>query len=184
MLQVKVKTYIRGGVHNFRDCCCSSAMLRQMILLAYTGSQCTTFHAAGWKCWFFTFFLGPCIRPDAISRRIRQRECVKSCTSLGKCETETLTMIREAFGEESMSRTRMFERHVRFRADWKRRDRWRSKSRTCSSFSMKSMEFVLAGQTVNSAYYCEILWRVREHVWRLRPELWRQRNWLLHHDNA
>jgi hypothetical protein len=45
-------------------------------------------------------------------------------------------------------------------------------------------EFVLAGQTVNSAYFCGILWRVYENVRRLRPELWRQKNWLLHHDNA
>jgi hypothetical protein len=45
-------------------------------------------------------------------------------------------------------------------------------------------EFVLAGQTVNSAYYCEVLRRLRANVRRLRPELWRQKNWLLHHDNS
>jgi hypothetical protein len=45
-------------------------------------------------------------------------------------------------------------------------------------------EFVLAVQTVNSAYYCHVLWRLRKNVWRLRPELWRQKNWPLHHDNA
>jgi histone-lysine N-methyltransferase SETMAR len=44
-------------------------------------------------------------------------------------------------------------------------------------------EFFLAGQTVNSAYYCDVLQRLRENVRRLRPELWRQKNWLLHHDN-
>jgi hypothetical protein len=45
-------------------------------------------------------------------------------------------------------------------------------------------EFVLAGQTVKSAYYCHVLRRLRENVRRLRPELWRQKNWLLHHENA
>jgi hypothetical protein len=45
-------------------------------------------------------------------------------------------------------------------------------------------EFVLEGQTVNSAYYCDILRRLRENVRTLRPELWRQKNWPLHHDNA
>jgi hypothetical protein len=45
-------------------------------------------------------------------------------------------------------------------------------------------EFVLVGQAVNSAYYCDVLWRLREHVRRLHPELWRQKNWLLHHGNA
>jgi hypothetical protein len=52
--------------------------------------------------------------------------------------TETLTMIRQAFGEERMSRTRVFEWHDRFRPDRKRRDRWRAKSRACSSFSLTS----------------------------------------------
>jgi hypothetical protein len=32
-------------------------------------------------------------------------------------------------------------------------------------------EFVMAGQTVNSAYYCDVLQRLRENVRRLRPEL-------------
>jgi hypothetical protein len=45
-------------------------------------------------------------------------------------------------------------------------------------------EFIMAGQTVNSAYYCDVLWRVHESVQRLCPELWPQKNWLLHHDNA
>jgi hypothetical protein len=45
-------------------------------------------------------------------------------------------------------------------------------------------EFVLASQTGISAYYCDVLRRLRENVRRLRPELWRQKNWLLHHDKA
>jgi hypothetical protein len=45
-------------------------------------------------------------------------------------------------------------------------------------------EFVLAGQTVTSAYYCYILRRLRENARRLLPELWQQKNCLLHHDNA
>jgi hypothetical protein len=45
-------------------------------------------------------------------------------------------------------------------------------------------EFVQVGQTVNSAYYCDVLQRLRENVRRFRPELWRQNNWLLQHDNA
>jgi hypothetical protein len=45
-------------------------------------------------------------------------------------------------------------------------------------------EFVLAGQTVDSANYCDFLRRLLENVQRLLPEIWRQKNWLLHHDNA
>jgi hypothetical protein len=46
-----------------------------------------------------------------------------------------------------------------------------------------SKEFVLEGQTVDSAYYWDVLRRLRENMWRLRPELRRQKNWLLH-DNG
>jgi hypothetical protein len=45
-------------------------------------------------------------------------------------------------------------------------------------------EFFLAGQTLNSAYYCDVLRRLRENVRRLCAEIWRQKDWLLHHDNA
>jgi hypothetical protein len=44
--------------------------------------------------------------------------------------------------------------------------------------------FALAGQPVNSAYFCAFLRRLREKVRRLRPKLWRQMNWLFHHNNA
>jgi hypothetical protein len=44
-------------------------------------------------------------------------------------------------------------------------------------------EYVLAGQTVSFAYYCDLR-QLRKNVQRICPELWRQKNWLLHHDNA
>jgi hypothetical protein len=37
-------------------------------------------------------------------------------------------------------------------------------------------EFFLAGQTVNSAYYCDVSRRLRENVQRLGLELWQQKN--------
>jgi hypothetical protein len=33
-------------------------------------------------------------------------------------------------------------------------------------------EFVLAGQTVNSACYCDVLQRMSKNMRRIRPELW------------
>jgi hypothetical protein len=43
-------------------------------------------------------------------------------------------------------------------------------------------DFVLEDQTVNSAYYLDVLRRLLENVRRLLPEIWWQTNWLLHHD--
>jgi hypothetical protein len=37
--------------------------------------------------------------------KIEQRVCIKFCVKLGKSATETLDMIREAFGEHSLSGT-------------------------------------------------------------------------------
>jgi hypothetical protein len=50
-------------------------------------------------------FLRPFIWPVAILLRIRQRNSFKCCENLGENVTETLEMIRQAFGEEGMSRT-------------------------------------------------------------------------------
>jgi hypothetical protein len=37
-------------------------------------------------------------------------------------------------------------------------------------------EFALAGQTVNSGHYCDVLRRLHGNLRRLRQELWRQKN--------
>jgi hypothetical protein len=86
-----------------------------------------------------------------------------------------------------MSSTQVFEWHAWFRADRKIQVKIKIKSMHIIFFDIKRIvhkEYVLAGQTVNSAYYCDALRRLRENVRRIRSELWRQKNWLLHHDNA
>jgi hypothetical protein len=45
-------------------------------------------------------------------------------------------------------------------------------------------EFVPQDQTVNAAFYVEVLKRLCERVRHVRPELWAEKNWILHHDNA
>jgi len=61
------------------------------------------------------------------------------------------------------------------------------KSMIITFFDIKGIvhkEFVPTGQTVNSWFYCEVLWRLREKVRRHRPQLWREQTWLLHHNNT
>jgi hypothetical protein len=40
--------------------------------------------------------------------KIEQGVCIKFCVKLGKSATESLEMLREAFGEHSLSRTAVF----------------------------------------------------------------------------
>jgi hypothetical protein len=48
--------------------------------------------------------------------KIEQRVCIKFCTKLGKSATETFEILCEAFGEHSLSRTVVFERHSCYKA--------------------------------------------------------------------
>jgi hypothetical protein len=41
--------------------------------------------------------------------KIEQRVCINFLVKLGKSDTETFEMLREAFGEYSVSRTAVFE---------------------------------------------------------------------------
>jgi histone-lysine N-methyltransferase SETMAR len=45
-------------------------------------------------------------------------------------------------------------------------------------------EFVPNGETVNQAFYLQVLKRLRDMVRRKCPELWQSGEWWLHHDNA
>jgi hypothetical protein len=45
-----------------------------------------------------------------------QHVCMKFCVKLSKSATKTLEMLREAFGEHSLSQTAVFECHSCFKA--------------------------------------------------------------------
>jgi hypothetical protein len=90
-------------------------------------------------------------------------------------------MIRQAYGKEILSRTRVFEWHSWFGGDRKKARQMKNeiKSMLIIFFNNKVIiheEFVLAGQRLNFLYYCDVLRRLPENVRRLRPELCRQKN--------
>jgi len=47
--------------------------------------------------------------------KLQQTANIKFCAKLGKSGAETFEMIRRAYGNEAMSRTRCFEWHARFK---------------------------------------------------------------------
>ena len=47
--------------------------------------------------------------------RKEQRVCIKFCVNLGKSATETLEMIQQGFGDQSLSRAQVFQWHARFK---------------------------------------------------------------------
>jgi hypothetical protein len=52
-----------------------------------------------------------CFVLSVMDGKIEEHVCIKFCVKLGKSASETPEMLREAFGEHSLSRTAVFEWH-------------------------------------------------------------------------
>jgi len=50
-----------------------------------------------------------------MDQRKEQRVCIKFCANLVKSGMETLKMIQQGFGAESMSHTQVFQWHTQFK---------------------------------------------------------------------
>jgi hypothetical protein len=127
---------------------------------------------------FTSLYLQSCMWPDGISRWIwkRNRDVHQILwKSWKKCDgdpSNDLTSIRgrkhEPYTESPKSTRTRKPRQVKVTV----------KGMLIIFFDIKGIvhkEFALAGQTVSSAYYCDVQGRQRENVRRLRPELGWQR---------
>jgi hypothetical protein len=92
-----------------------------------------------------------------------QRNSIKFCATLRKSEADTLAMIRQAFEEESTSRT---HRKTKLTETEKRRDRLGVKSRARSSFPLFTKN---CNGRPNSQFWipCNVLWWLRVNGRRL-----------------
>jgi predicted RNase H-like HicB family nuclease len=65
-------------------------------------------HSLSWKA---IFEWHSCFVLSTMDGKIEQRVYIKFCVKLGKSATETLEMLREAFGEHSLNQAAVFEWH-------------------------------------------------------------------------
>jgi hypothetical protein len=72
--------------------------------------------------------------------KIEQRVCIKFCLKLGKSATETLEMLREAFGEHYLCRAVFFEWRSRFMADRVSVEDDKRSGRPCTSKTTENVE--------------------------------------------
>ena len=90
-----------------------------MVGLPCLVSQCAKLHLAGWTWAVFTLvYLESCTWPVAIftmDQRKEHRVCIIVCANLEKSVTETLIMIQQAFGNQSLSRAQVFQWHARIK---------------------------------------------------------------------
>ena len=73
---------------------------------------------------------------------IEQRINIKFCVKFGKTATETLKMLRDVYGDFSMSRTKIFEWHKRFVEDKENVENDPKSGRPCTSTTDINIEKV------------------------------------------
>ncbi|KOC62943.1 Putative uncharacterized protein FLJ37770, partial [Habropoda laboriosa] len=124
-----------------------------------------------------------------MNRTLEQRYAVKFCVRLGKTATETYTMIKDAFGNNSMGRSSIFEWHKLFKEGREQVENDHRSGRPSTSRSDQNVRKVKEILDTDRrltirliAEELEVLERLRKRVLRVRPAM--ASTWKLHHDNA
>jgi hypothetical protein len=145
-----------------------------MVVLAYLGSHVQNFTQLGGHADVLRNFILSCI-----SGLIRFHDGSNKGTASNFCKCQ-----KKCDGDPGNDQTSVWEtKHEPYtesqnspRPKKSATDEGKVKSMLIIFFDIKGIvhkEVILAGQTVNSAYYCDVLRRLSENVRRFCPELWR-----------
>ena len=123
-----------------------------------------------------------------MDKNIKQRISLKLCAVNGISCAESLKMLQKAYGEMTLSKTRVYEWYSAFKSgrdvvEDLPRSGWPSMSSTEVNGVVYS-EFLPEGQPVNKKYYLRVIKRLREQIRRKKADLWKTNLWILDHDNA
>ena len=104
-----------------------------------------------------------------------QRIYIKFCFKIGKTATETDQLLQQAYGEDAMGRTQVFDwfRPTSPRPKMGRQVRSKTKVMLMAFFDSEGIvhhEYAPDGQTINEEFYMGVLPRLRESVRRKRPQ--------------
>jgi hypothetical protein len=134
-----------------------------------------------------------------MDQRKEHRVCIKFCAKLGKSVTVTLTMIQQAFGDQSLSRAQVFQWYARFKTGRTSvdDDEHTGRTRSCTTPENVARIRELVRQDRRRTIHditeevgigygtCQRVLTEELGMHRTRPlKLWREQTWLLHHDNA
>ena len=112
---------------------------------------------------------------------MEQRAAIKFCFKLKKTPSETLELLQTAYGNECLSRSKVFEWYAVSKPSKK------IKTMLITFFDTQGIihrEFVPPGQKVDAVFYKSVLERLLARIRRVRPNQYKSGDWFLLHDNA
>jgi hypothetical protein len=117
---------------------CTGIMVVRCNCRRYFGSQCMKFTQLGGRADLLSFYLELCIWPDVISRWIWQQVCIRFVEISEKVQWRPWQWLDKCFRKKAWA----IHRKSKLAKTEERRDRWRAKSRACSSFCLTLRKLV------------------------------------------
>jgi hypothetical protein len=120
---------------------------------------------------------------------MEQRANIKFCFKTGKTATETFQRIKQVYGDNAPSRTRVFEWYARFRDGRENLEEDKSSGRSIAVLTPDMMETVLESISTDRRMTLwmmeeEVLSRSVRRIRRVRPQFQERGSSFLLHDNA